>query len=138
MSFLKAADEVLIIVTPDPASLTDGYAAAKALLKDDPTAEVSLILNMVENEHEAKQVYAHLFSVVQRFLNARLKYAKDSCDSTPGAVSFIRKRIPFVVGNPNLPASVGHQPHCDRTTRQRDPRKRGWPCEPAEIAVLSR
>lgn len=105
MTFLQAADEVLVVVTPDPASLTDGYATAKALFKENPTADVGLILNMVESQHEAKQVYAHLFSVVQRFLGAHLKYA-GCVRMDMGAVTFIRRRVPFIVGDPNLPASV--------------------------------
>lgn len=105
MSFLRSANEVLIVVTPDPASLTDGYATAKALFKQDPSANVGLILNMVTNEQEAKQVFAHLSSVLQRFLSASVRYA-GFVRLDPGALAFIRKRIPFVVGDPHLPASI--------------------------------
>ena len=105
MTFLTAADEVFIVVTPDPASLTDGYATAKALFTAKPAARVSLVLNMVSSEYEAKQVYAHLAQVAQRFLSARLNLA-GYVRMDPSAVAFIRKRVPFVVGDPHLPAST--------------------------------
>lgn len=104
MSFLKAADEVIVVVTPDPASLTDGYATIKALFRENPGASVKLVVNMVESELEAKQVYSHLYAVVQKFLAADLRYG-GFVRLDPGAVSFIRKRVPFVIGNPHLPAS---------------------------------
>jgi flagellar biosynthesis protein FlhG len=105
MTFLTAADEVFIVVTPDPASLTDGYATAKALFKSKPEARVSLVINMVVSEGEARQVYGHLAAIAERFLSAKLLFA-GYVRMDPGAVAFIRKRVPFTIGNPHLPASA--------------------------------
>jgi len=104
-SFVRAADEVLIIVTPDPSSLTDGYATAKALFQDRISMPVKLLVNMVSGEPEAEQVYKHLNGVVQRFLGHELGYA-GYVRTDPVAIGFIRKRVPFYTGNPNSAASV--------------------------------
>jgi flagellar biosynthesis protein FlhG len=105
MTFLGAADEVFIVVTPDPASLTDGYATAKALFTQKPDAQVNLILNMVANEAEAKLVHAHLNSVAQRFLSANMNFG-GFVRMDPAATAYIRKRVPFTIGDPHLPAST--------------------------------
>jgi len=105
MGFLRAADEILLIVTPDPSSLTDGYATAKALVQDNPGSQISLVVNMVDSEAEATQVYNHLNGVVHRFLNHKLTFG-GFVRSDPVALGYIRKRVPFLIGNPNSPASV--------------------------------
>jgi len=105
LGFLRASDEVLIVVTPDPSSLTDGYATAKALFHDRLSIPVSLVVNMVDTEAEAFRVYNHLNSVIQRFLAQKLGYA-GFVRYDPIALGNIRKRVPFITGNPNSPASV--------------------------------
>jgi flagellar biosynthesis protein FlhG len=104
MTFLSAADEVLLVVTPDPASLTDGYATAKALYMRKPDAVVRVILNMVDDEAQARGVFAKLFSIANQFLGKQMRYG-GHVRLDPGAVAFIRQRKPFVLGDPNLPAS---------------------------------
>jgi flagellar biosynthesis protein FlhG len=104
MTFLTAADEVLIIVTPDPASLTDGYATAKALWMRRPDAAVRVILNMVDDESQARAVYAKLYSIAMQFLGKSLKYGGHvRLDSR--AVACIRQRRPFVLAEPGLMAT---------------------------------
>lgn len=104
MTFLEASDEVLLVITPDPASITDGYATAKALLSRKPEATIRVILNMVDNEIQARSVFAKVFSIAQQFLGKRLEFGgyvrQDS-----RALSLIRQRVPFVLGDPNTPAS---------------------------------
>ncbi len=104
MTFLNAADEVLLVVTPDPSSLTDGYATAKALLMQNPTAVIRVILNMADSEEHGKSVFGKLAAVAQQFLNAKLEYA-GSVRMDGHAIPYIRKRVPFTIGDPNLRAS---------------------------------
>ncbi|HWD38389.1 MAG TPA: MinD/ParA family protein [Fimbriimonas sp.] len=104
LGFLKAADEVLLVVTPDPSSLTDGYATVKSYLADNGTAPIGVIVNMVDSEAEAKAVYDHLSSVVERFLKGHLTFAGYVRNDSQ-ASAYIRRRVPFSVGNPNSPAS---------------------------------
>jgi flagellar biosynthesis protein FlhG len=104
MTFLTAADEILVVVTPDPASLTDGYATAKAIITSDPKAVVKVIMNMVDDEAQAKAVYARLSSIAQQFLGAALLYA-GYVRTDAKAANFVRQRKPWVVADPNLAAS---------------------------------
>lgn len=104
MTFLEAADDVLLISTPDPASITDAYATAKTLFARKPNAKVHVVLNMVSDETQARAVYAKLFSITQQFLEKSLTYA-GMVRNDPHAVAWIRKRQPFLLAQPNLAAS---------------------------------
>lgn len=49
--FLKAADEVVVVAIPDPASITDAYAMIK--INSKVRNEIGLLMNQVNSEKEA-------------------------------------------------------------------------------------
>lgn len=70
----SAAQEILVVVTPDPASLTDAYALIKVLHKKFHEQKFSIVANLVQDEREAMMVYKRLSDVTQRFLCVSLDY----------------------------------------------------------------
>lgn len=104
MTFLQAADETLLVTTPDPASITDSYATAKALLRLKPDATIKVLMNMVDDERQARSVAGKLQAIAQQFIGKNLDYA-GHVRLDPKAVSCIRLRKPFVLAEPQLPAS---------------------------------
>ena len=103
MTFLSAADEVLVIVTPDPASLTDGYATIKAILGGNKQAPIRVVMNMVDDEAQGKAVFARLTSIAQQFLGVSLVYA-GYVRSDPKAGAYVRQRKPWMLDR-SLPAT---------------------------------
>lgn len=69
-----AAQEILVVVTPEPASLTDAYALIKVLNKKFKETHFSVVANMVQDEAEALQVFRRLSDVAQRFLSVSLDF----------------------------------------------------------------
>jgi flagellar biosynthesis protein FlhG len=69
MYFNMAAQEKIIIVTPDPTSLADSYAIMKVMSKKYSVNHFKLIVNEVKNKKEAEDLYYHLSSVAERFLD---------------------------------------------------------------------
>jgi flagellar biosynthesis protein FlhG len=104
MTFLQAADEVLLVATPDPASMTDAYATAKALYVRNPDATIRVVLNMVNDEAHARVVFTKLQTIAQQFLGKHLIYG-GHVRHDPKALQHIRKREPFSFADPNLGAS---------------------------------
>ena len=82
-AFLKRADEVLVVLTPEPASVTDAYAIIKVLFRRKPDAMVRALVNRASSEKVAKATYRALKSTVRSFLNRDLLYAgcvyRDEC-----------------------------------------------------------
>ncbi|MCB0351720.1 MAG: MinD/ParA family protein [Bdellovibrionales bacterium] len=70
----SAAQETVVIVTPDPSSLTDAYALIKVLHKKFGESRFSVIANLVQDEREALSVFRRLSDVAQRFLCVSLDY----------------------------------------------------------------
>src|SRR5579871_4778023 len=104
MAFLTAAHEVLVVVSPDPASLTDGYATAKAISTSDSKVKVKILMNMVDDEAQGKAVFARLSSIAQQFLGKPFGYA-GHVRNDPKAAKCVRQRKPWMLVDPNTPAS---------------------------------
>jgi flagellar biosynthesis protein FlhG len=64
----------LVIVTPDPSSLTDAYALIKVLNQKYKTKDFSVVCNLMKDEKEALQQFKNLSDVAMKFLNVRLDY----------------------------------------------------------------
>ncbi len=70
----SCAHERNIIVTPDPASLTDSYALIKVLNRKYKTQRFSIISNFVRDEAEGLALYKRMSDVSEKFLNVSLDY----------------------------------------------------------------
>jgi flagellar biosynthesis protein FlhG len=68
------ADEVIVVVTPEPTSITDAYALMKVLSVKYGTDQFKLVVNAAASEREAGDVYRQLSLVADRFLNIRIEY----------------------------------------------------------------
>jgi flagellar biosynthesis protein FlhG len=66
--FNLAAEERMVVVSPEPTSITDAYALIKVMFYQHGIKNFYLLLNMVKNEKEAKSVYISLSRVVSRFM----------------------------------------------------------------------
>ena len=71
---LKGSDQVLLICNDEPTSIVDAYALVKVLYKQDPEARIQLVVNDVEGEEEAEDVYGKLKAAIQHFLKRDLEY----------------------------------------------------------------
>lgn len=70
--FNISADECLVVATPEPTSITDAYALIKVMSVQHGTQYFRLLVNMAEDEQEAKMVYLNLSQAADRFLSGVL------------------------------------------------------------------
>jgi flagellar biosynthesis protein FlhG len=68
--FNLAAQESIIIITPEPTSLTDAYALIKVLATRHQKKHFMVLANAVANEAEAKEVFRKISLVADRFLGS--------------------------------------------------------------------
>lgn len=105
LSFISAADEVIIVLTPEPTSLTDGYGIIKVMSKYHLHSEVYFVVNRVSSLKEATQTINKVETVIQKFLqiNARpLGYIFD--DKVVSKA--VMKQEPFVLNYPDSAAAT--------------------------------
>ncbi|MGL5677365.1 MAG: MinD/ParA family protein [Cellulosilyticaceae bacterium] len=76
LKFSELADEIYLVVTPEPASITDAYALIKTLVKDfQMKPYVKVVINKAMNKQEAHEVFQKISYVSQQFLNLTIHYA---------------------------------------------------------------
>ncbi|CAM2068558.1 MinD/ParA family protein [Sulfidibacter corallicola] len=71
---LQGSDRILMICTDEPTSIVDAYALAKVLFRECDAARLQLVVNDVEGEEEAEDVYGKLKVAIQHFLKKELEY----------------------------------------------------------------
>ena len=104
MYFLLSADDVMIITTPEPTSLTDAYGVIKSLDRNQFPGRVFLVVNRVVDESEGILVAEKLKLVCQKYLQINLipmGYIAD--DEMVG--EGIRQQQPFIQLYPRSKAS---------------------------------
>ncbi|HWQ89465.1 MAG TPA: MinD/ParA family protein [Desulfitobacteriaceae bacterium] len=74
INFLRASDEIVLVTTPEPTSLTDAYGLVKALDIANGEHRVSVVINRVHTESEARDTYERLAATVCKFLSGSLNF----------------------------------------------------------------
>jgi len=72
MSFVMAADEILLVTTPEPTSIMDAYALIKMVSNRDKNKNIRIIANRVETPGEAEDIINKLCTVAYNFLSLKL------------------------------------------------------------------
>ncbi len=65
---ISLADEVLVVATPEPTSLTDAYATIKVLATQQVRRRMRLVVNQVSRPGEARTIRGQLQQVVDRYV----------------------------------------------------------------------
>jgi flagellar biosynthesis protein FlhG len=72
--FVGAAQEALLVVSPEPTSLVDAYAVVKVLSQQAGVQQFNVIINPVVDELQARDIFPKLTAVTSRFLSARVRH----------------------------------------------------------------
>ncbi|UUX95264.1 MinD/ParA family protein [Aquabacterium sp. J223] len=69
---VSLADEVIVVATPEPTSLTDAYATIKVLANTQQRQDLNLIVNQVSRPGEGRVIRGQLQQVVDRYVSPPL------------------------------------------------------------------
>ncbi|KFI22199.1 MinD/ParA family protein [Nitrosococcus oceani] len=75
ISFTRAAQEVLMVVCDEPASITDAYALIKILSRDHRLHRFHILANMARSIQEGRELYDKLVKVTNQFLDVTLEFS---------------------------------------------------------------
>ncbi len=70
MYFNMAAQECIIVVTPEPTSITDAYALIKIMTTKYNEKSFKILMNLVSSAEEAKAIFTLLASVADKHLDS--------------------------------------------------------------------
>jgi len=107
ISFVAAADEVLIVTTPEPTAITDAYGMIKIIATeiDDLQLGLKLIVNRVNSVTEGKRVAERVISIAGQFLNLKVDYLGYVYDD-PDVHQAVLRQKPFMAINAKSKASI--------------------------------
>ena len=108
LTFARAADWLVVVVTPEPTSMTDAYGLIKCVVggRDGALAapRVALVVNEVRRPEEAESVSTRLSATCERFLGVRpsvLGWVR----ADARVARAVRQRVPHMLTWPRCPAS---------------------------------
>ncbi|WP_248926355.1 MinD/ParA family protein [Paenibacillus hamazuiensis] len=108
LKFILAAEEAIVVTTPEPTSITDAYAIIKMVNSMDYKVNFKLVVNRVADYKEGKQTADKISLVAKQFLQLdipTLGFVED--DSSVSKA--VKKQVPFTIAFPNSPAAKGIQ-----------------------------
>jgi flagellar biosynthesis protein FlhG len=74
LSLHSPAFKSVIVLTPEPTSLTDAYGLIKTLRRNTAVAEFHVLVNQVTDAREAKATFQRLKDVADRFIDVRIEF----------------------------------------------------------------
>ncbi len=86
--FLRASDEIIVVVTPEPTSIADAYATIKIMTTNYKKDNIKIFVNMAKNKQEAESIYDNLNKICKQFLKKEFKSA---------GYSLVDKNLPVAV-----------------------------------------
>jgi len=120
--FNLAVQERLLVITPEPTSLTDAYALIKVLKLQHGVERFRVLVNMVEDKKTAKEVYIKLLKACDHFLDGISLDLVGIVPYDPNVRNAVIAQVPFCHKFPKSPASVA--------IRQAAQTINGWHVEP--------
>ena len=106
LDFIAAADDAVIITTPEPTAITDAYGIIKIIATeyDDLNLGLKLVVNRVKSAVEAKKVADRMTTIAGQFLNLKVDYLGFIYDD-PVVSQAVLKQKPFLSIDPRSKAS---------------------------------
>lgn len=112
LEFLIASQEILLVTTPEPTSITDSYSLLKALnshpdfSKED--IKIKMIANKVGKSGDGENLYNKLYSVVQRYLSTPMEYLGEVPEDGQLTKAVMQQK-PVSMENPNAKSAMAYE-----------------------------
>lgn len=106
MSFVAAADDVVLVTSPEPTSITDAYALIKMLSNTDKHKKVRVVVNRAESSKEGNDVLNKLVLVAEKFLGMTLEPAGYILNDD-AVIKAVKQQKPFILSFPKSHAARG-------------------------------
>lgn len=100
LSLIASSDEVVVVTTPEPTSLTDAYGLVKAMNHFKLRNEISVIINKVSEYKEGDVTYNKFKNAVNSFLKMKTNHI-GSIFEDKDVIKAVKSQEPFVISYPD-------------------------------------
>ena len=119
LSFVESANQSIVVITPEPTSLTDAFSLLRVLKKRGHEKKVNIVVNSVSTEQRAQKIYSRFADAVEKYLNYRPDFLgsvlKDELLS-----SAVCLQNPIIQYKPTSPSSNGFYRLADAIDKRAD------------------
>ncbi|MBM7867127.1 AAA family ATPase [Heliobacterium gestii] len=105
LSYIFAADELLVVTTPEPTAITDAYGLIKSVDSMQRGKPISVVINRVDDDKEGDSVAKKLSMAVRQFLHRDIVIVGTIPDD-PTVPKAVKSQMPFYLQNQHTPASL--------------------------------
>jgi flagellar biosynthesis protein FlhG len=107
LSFVAAADDAIIVTTPEPTAITDAYGIIKIIATEIENLNIGLklVVNRVKTVTEGRRVAERIINISGQFLNLKVEYLGCIYDDPIVPASVLKQR-PFFTQDPKSKASI--------------------------------
>jgi len=106
MRFISAAEETIVVTTPEPTAITDAYALMKMVISMGRDAAFRLVVNRVTDEREGRQTAENIRQVAAKYLGLELPvlgYIPDDAH----VIKAVKRQMPLASAYPSSAAAIG-------------------------------
>jgi len=102
--YTKISDYVIIVITPDPASLSAAFSLIRVLQKRGNPKKYQIIVNNVSDEIYAKKIFNRFFTPIEKHIGCQINYlgCVISDEMLPASICL---QNPIVLEYPNSPSA---------------------------------
>ncbi|PWB82191.1 MAG: hypothetical protein C3F08_00310 [Candidatus Methylomirabilota bacterium] len=83
LSLILAADEAIVVTSPEPTAITDAYAVIKVLSRHRADPRAGILVNMADGSAQAEELFEELRRVIRHFLKVDVRFVghvlRDEC-----------------------------------------------------------
>ncbi len=112
MEFVMVSPEILLVVTPEPTSITDAYSLLKVLRRKEKFnplyKTINVVSNRVSSDAEGNDIYSKINTVSSKFLNTKLQFLGNIPQDKNASMAIIEQK-PVILAYPSSPVAKGIQ-----------------------------
>ena len=123
MEFVMVSPEILLVVTPEPTSITDAYSLLKVLRRKEKFnplyKTINVVSNRVSSDAEGNDIYSKINTVSSKFLNTKLQFLGNIPQDKNASMAIIEQK-PVIMAYPTSPMAKGIQSMAAKLMQNKD------------------
>lgn len=113
VEFVAAADEIVIVTTPEPTAVLDAFAMIKLIAREADRGNLLLVVNQARSVAEGERVAGGVALTARKMLNVHVERL-GVIPADEAVVRAVKANRPFVLAGPYAPASMSVKAISDR------------------------
>lgn len=124
LRYILAADDVILVTTPEPTSITDAYSIVKMVHGKDPNVHMKLVVNQCVSLKEGQRTAANFKQAAEQFLGKEIG-ALGSIPNDSHIPEAVKKQKPLMLAYPSSESAVAIRQMTSEFLQLRMPYKLG-------------